>query len=357
MTSEETIFLDKYNDLFVAENAKRVALIYLDEDYIPELLILKDGEYRVYSFDGYEVKQAVMPNPAIRANSHGPVHNFEESGRQTFFWFEYVPYGGLIRVHGGDAKERHDYYLKYVNGLFELELEAKSTDYTWHTYDAEKEIENDVFSGRLSDLGYDELIPCSYLYEDVEAAYENIDAASDVETVLSDFASGRVDALDCIEERGKLSEDSFVMRSFDDYYDDITEGEEVWGSVEYVDFDNDGDEELIMRGYAGACLFFDVIGDTVYKVLETGSATDAAHIAVIEGKRVVVRTDLTYVGRQHYRIMEFDSCCCLTDWCHLYTEYDGTEYTDEDVFMYRNNKVSMEEFETVLKNINFSASR
>lgn len=63
---------------------------------------------------------------------------------------------------------------------------------------------------------------------------------------------------------------------------------------------------LIIHGYAGACLFFDVIGDTVYKVLETGSTTDVASIAEMNGKRVVVRTDLSHAGRKSYRIMEFD---------------------------------------------------
>lgn len=351
ISEKEMVFLDKYNDLAVRENDKRVALIYLDEDSIPELLVLKDGEYRVYSFDGYEIKQAVMSNTEIKANSYGPIHNFEESRYQTFYWFEYVPYKGLIRVHGGDDQERHDYYLKYTDGLFETELEAKSIDYAWHTYNAEKEIENDVFLSQLSDLGYDKLIPCSYLYENVEAAYENIGATSDTKIMLNDFVSGKIDALDYVKEMGDVPEKSFVMRSYEDFFDDITEGEEAWGSAEYMDFDNDGEEELIIHGYAGACLFFDVIGDTVYKVLKTGSTTDVAYIAVFKGKRVIVRTDLTHAGRQSYRIMEFDSCCCLTDWFRLYAEYDGTEYSDEDMFMYRNNEISMDEFETVLNNI------
>lgn len=176
---EVKIFLDKYNKVMVQEDAKRAALIYLDEDSIPELLILKDGEYKLFSLDGSEVKALVMPDGEMKANAYGPVHDFEESEYLTFFWFEYVPYEGLIRVHGGNNQERHDYYLKYTDGLFSVELETKSVDFTWYTYDAEKEITNEEFLSRLSILGYDKLIPCGYLYENATTAYENLSAESD----------------------------------------------------------------------------------------------------------------------------------------------------------------------------------
>lgn len=352
VVGEETAFLDKYNDFTVKENAKRAALIYVDDDSIPELLILKNGEYKLYWLDGSEVRAAAMPDLEIKANAYGLKHDPEDSEQQTFYRFEYVPYKGLIRVHGGDNQERHDYYLRYTNGLFETELEAKSMDYTWHTYDAEKEIANEEFLSQLADLGYDELIPCGYLYENVAAAYENMGAASDTKKVLDDFVSGKINALDYVEEISDIPEDNFVMTSYEDFYDDITAGEgDIWGSLEYIDFDNDGEDELIIHGYAGACLFFDVIGDAVYKVLETGSTTDVASVAEIEGKRVIERTDLTHAGRKSYRIMKYDSCCCLIDCFHLYVEYEDSDYSDDDVFQYRNKEISMEEFETILNSI------
>ena len=46
-SKEEITFLDKYNEIFLKENAKRAAMIYLDEDSIPELLLLKNGEYQL----------------------------------------------------------------------------------------------------------------------------------------------------------------------------------------------------------------------------------------------------------------------------------------------------------------------
>lgn len=346
VSQEAIAFLEKYNDFFVAENAQRASLLYLDEDSIPELLLLKDGEYRLYFFDGSEVKAIDMPNAEIIASAYGPQYDFQEQEYETFYWFEYVPYKGLIRVHNGADGERHDYYLKYVNGSFITELGTESSNYTWHTFDAENEIENDGFLIQLSDLGYDQLIPCNYLYDNVAVAYENIGAVSDTKKVLDDFVNGKVDALDYVTEISDIPEDSFVMKSYKDYFDEITAGEDFWGSEEYVDFDNDGEDELIIHGYAGSCLFFDVIGDTVYKVLRTSSTTDVAYVAEFNGKRVVVRTDLTHRGRQSYRIMEFDPCCGLVDWINLYAEYEGSDY-----FEYRNNEITRDEFEDIVNSI------
>lgn len=354
ISEEKQSYLDKYNDIFTVEDAKRAALFYLDEDSVPELLLLKNGEYRLYTFDGSEVKVIDMPDTEIKANAYGLQHEFQKSDYPSFYWFEYVPYKGLIRVHSSIEEERHDYYLRYADGLFSKELEAKSVDYKWYTYDAEEEIRNEDFLAGLSDLGYDKLIPCEYLYDNMADAYENIDISSDNRKVLDDFVSGKIDALDYVEEIGDIPEEGFVMRSYEDYFEYITAGDEFWieaSEIEYIDFDNDGEDEMIIHGYAGACLFFDVIGDTVYKVLHTGSTTDVASVALIKGKKVIERTDLTHTGRKYYWVMEFDACCCLVDWFNLHASYDGQKYSEEDEFMYREREISMEEFEKIRDSI------
>lgn len=355
VSEKELEFLNKYNDIFISENAKRTALIYLDADSIPELLILKNGEYRLYTFDGSEVKAIAMPDTEIKANAYGYQHNFEDWEYQTFYWFEYVPYKGLIRVHSGADEERDDYYLKYADGLLATELEVRSDNLDlWITCDAEGEITNEDFLSRLSDLGYDQLIPCGYFYETVSTAYENIDAVPNTKKVLDDFVNGKVDALDHVEETGDIPEESFVMRRYEDYFEHMTGGDEAWieaVKTEYADFDNDGEDELVMHGFAGACLVFDCIGDTVYKVLETGTTTDVASVAVFHGEKVIKRTDLGHVERKYYWIMKFDSCCCLIDWFSLYATYEGTKYSKDDEFMYREREISMEQFEEIVNGI------
>ena len=105
-----------------------------------------------------------------------------------------------------------------------------------------------------------------------------------------------------MEAFSDIPEDGFAMRNYEDFYDDITAGErDIWGSLEYTDFDNDGEDELIIHGYTGSCLFFDTIGDIVYKVLRTGSTSDMASVAVIQGEKVIERADFLFVGdiKQH----------------------------------------------------------
>lgn len=356
-SQKETSFLDTYQILFEKENAQRAALIYLDDDPIPELLLLKNGEYRLYTIEDSQVKDIAMPNAEVKANAYGQQHNFEETEYQTFYWFEYVPYQGLIRVHGGDG-DRDDQYLRYSDGSLSVELEVKTVGAiwrtAWHTYDREGEIPNEEFLNQISVLGYDKLIPCSYLYDDIEAAYENMDATSDTGQVLGDFVSGTINALDHVEGESDIPEDSFVMISYEDYIEYMTAGDEAWIDairVEYIDFDNDGEDELFIKGYAGSCIYFDVIGDTVYKVLDTSSTTDVSYVAEFQGKRVIARADLGHREREVYWIMEFDPCCCLIDWFCLSASYEGSTYTEEDEFSYREREISMYEFEELVDSI------
>lgn len=342
-------FLGAYNQVFAGMQGGRAALIYLDGDCVPELLILKDGEYQMYFFDGSGAKRIPLPGEGMRANAYGKryaIESSEDSGT-IFYWFEYVPGKGLVRVHGGDDGKRRDYYLVYRNGAFDMELAANDEGYVWNTYDAEGEIANEAFSNRLAELEYDRLVCCTYLYEDVETAYENMGRMPDAGRVLEDFVSGKADAVECVESRCEVPEQGFWGRDFAEISEEATAGEPWWEGVEYVDFDNDGEEELIMHGYAGARLYFDAVGDRIVKILETAFTTDVSYVAEMDGKRVVVRTDLTHGGRQCYWVMTYDGCGCLTDWFRLSAEYEGAEYGAGDRYEYRGRAISMEEFEAI----------
>lgn len=337
-----------YQNLLLKEDVKRMALLYLDEDIIPELLVLQGGEYRLYTFDGFQITEIAMPDTGIKARAYVPKHALEHSaGDLAFYWFEYVPYQGLIRVHSGDEGERCDYYLSYENGSFNLELEAKFIDYIWHTYDAQQDIENEAFLSSLSDLGYDQLIPCGFLYDNIEEACQNIDRTSSNREVLDDFINGKIDALYEVEEITDNPEDGFIMRSYVDIYMDFIR-KDFMGRVQYVDFDNDGEEELIMCDYMGNSIFLDVIGNTVYNVMEAYGTADQSHVAEMDGKRVIVSADVSHGGRKDYIIKQYDSCGCLVDFFRLFASYDGKDhYSAEDEFEYREQPITMEEFEEI----------
>lgn len=348
---EEEEILEKYADLAEQENAERMAFVYFDEDDIPELVMLKDGEYRLFTYAGAEINEIVMPKADIKANIYGMRHEVENTEKPVFNWFEYVPYQGLMRVHTGNEDERSDYYLRYADGELSLELKTASKDYRWHAYDAENGISNDKFREYLTELGYDELIPCGYFYEDVEGAYENMAKVSDTTQIWNEFVTGKRDAVEYVEGVGDIPEECFVTRSFDEIYKDITCEEDWWGKEEYIDFDNDGQDELVLHGYAGARMFFDVIGETVYVLLYTSSTTDNASVAQMYGNNVVVRTDLLHAGRKVYSIMKYDACGCLVDYFSFSASYEGKNYTENDLFMYNDRMISMEEYNTLVDSI------
>lgn len=363
---ETSSFLECYRRFCEEENAEQIALLYLDDDAVPELLIRGEQEYELYCCDGSEVERIAMPEAEIKANTYGPKHRIEELGRQTPYWFEYVPRQGLLRVHGGEGMERHDYYLRYAEGKLSKELESESGDYGWLTYEADEEISSEEFRSLLSERGYDRLAPCAYLYDSVEAAYQslheenlNYDITDDKGTVkkdsraaLEDFVNGRADAL-CYEDGSGTSTAAgeFFWRNYEEIYASITCGETWWGSLKYVDFDNDGQEELVLGGYTGSRMFFDVIGDTVYEVLRTGSTTDNGCVAERNGRYVIERTDLLHTGRMYYWVTEYDSCCCVVDWFSLRANFEGDRYAEGDEFAYRGREITMEEFEEIVDSI------
>lgn len=296
--------------------------LILDEDTMPELLVLQSGEYRLYMFDDSQIAEIDMPDAEIRAKAYAPKHVLEDfSGDLAFYWFEYVPYQGLIRVHGSENGERCDHYLSYENGSLTLELEAKFTDYIWHTYSTQEEIANEEFLSRLSDRGYDQLIPCGFLYDNIEDACENIGRVSDSREVLDDFINGKIDALYQVQKARDIPEEGFAMRSYIDLYMDFTMGNSI---------------------------FLDVIGNTVYNVMEAYGTANQSYTAEMDGKRVVVSADVSHVGRKYYFIKQYDACGCLVDFYRLSASYDGkSHYSAEDEFKYREQPVTMEEFEEI----------
>lgn len=349
----DTAFLEEYNRILAGTPGGRAALVCLDNDSLPELVILKDGEYQIYFFDGAEAKKISMPNVGMKANAYGTRFVIEgaEGGELTFFWFEYAPRKGLVRIHDGDAVKRRDYYLSYEGGTLKVELETDDEGGTWNTYDAEGKITNEEFSERLAEMGYDGLICCAYLYGDIETAYEHIGRESDAYKIMENFVSGETAAVEYVENRCDIPEKGFAGRSFAEINEELTAGEAWWEGLEYVDFDNDGEDELILHGYAGARLYFDVIGNRVYKILGTGATTDVSFAAEMEEKQVIVRTDLAHGGRQCYWGMTYDGCGCLTDWFKLCAVYEDEEYGAEDRFEYRDCEISMEEYEAIRDSI------
>lgn len=92
----------------------------------------------------------------------------------------------------------------------------------------------------------------------------------------------------------------------------------------------------------------DVIGNTVYNVMEAYGTANRADVAEMEGKRVIVSADVSHGGRKCYLVRQYDACGCLVDFFRLFAFYEGKDhYSAEDEFEYREQPITMEEFEEI----------
>ena len=97
----------------------------------------------------------------------------------------------------------------------------------------------------------------------------------------------------------------FVMKSYKEYYEYITAGEEHWGSLDYIDFDNDGEDEQSLNGpYGGMCL--DIQGDCV-RIMAHGQGTAIVlDYVLVDDIYWIVYKDTTHSGRQHYHFIRYN---------------------------------------------------
>lgn len=132
--------------------------------------------------------------------------------------------------------------------------------------------------------------------------------------------------------------------------------EEDWSSYsvgERIDLDNDGENELILDGPYGG-MYIDARAGKVY-VLAAGegtarvlSYTDYDHATWI------VHSDTTHAGRQTYWLTKYDGDGNIADEFKLGAEYwysPDDKYDENSDFTYRDAKISMEEYETLLSEI------
>lgn len=68
--------------------------------------------------------------------------------------------------------------------------------------------------------------PAAIYFDSIETACENIGLEADTGRVLQDFVDGERDALNHVERISDIPEEGFAVRSYRDYYEYITAGEE-----------------------------------------------------------------------------------------------------------------------------------
>ena len=160
--------------------------------------------------------------------------------------------------------------------------------------------------------------------------------------------------------------DAFLAGEISAIYDDAREsyinfdqlpvGEEDWISYsvgERIDLDNDGENELILDGPYGG-MYIDARDGKVY-VLAAGEGTAGVlSYTDYDNATWIVHRDTSHMGRQIYWLTRYDGDGNIADEFQLGAEYwdsPDDKYDENSDFTYRDAKISMEEYETLLSEI------
>lgn len=120
-----------------------------------------------------------------------------------------------------------------------------------------------------------------------------------------------------------------------------------------IDLDNDGEREQLMDGpYGGA--YFDARDGKVYILAEGWGTAGLLSYTHYDNAVWIVHSDVMHAGRQIYWLTKYDGDGKVADEFKLSAEYwdspTGT-YDENSVFTYREEEISMEEYETLWEEI------
>lgn len=140
------------------------------------------------------------------------------------------------------------------------------------------------------------------------------------------------------------------------YFDQLPIDEEDWSSYsvgERIDLDNDGENELILDGPYGG-IYIDARDGKIY-VLAAGEGTAGVlSYTDYDNATWIVHSDTTHAGRQTYWLTRYDGDGNIVDEFQLgaaYWDSPDDKYDANSDFIYRDAKISMEEYETLLSEI------
>ncbi len=164
------------------------------------------------------------------------------------------------------------------------------------------------------------------------------------EELLDAFLAGEIPAFyDDGDEKGFL-------------FDQLSHDEDEWDchSVgERIDLDNDGENEQIVNGPYGG-LYFDARDGKVYVLAEGEGTARELSYAVYDHATWIVHSDTSHVGRQTYWLTRYEGGENIADEFKLGAEYwesaDDT-YDENSDFTYRDEEISMEEYEELIEEI------
>lgn len=160
--------------------------------------------------------------------------------------------------------------------------------------------------------------------------------------------------------------DAFLASEIPAIYDDGEEGgilfdqlphdEDEWDCYsvgERIDLDNDGENEQIVNGPYGG-MYFDARDGKVYVLAEGEGTAGVLSYAVYDHATWIVHSDTWHVGRQIYWLTRYEGGDNIVDEFKLGAEYwesTDDQYDESSDFTYRDEKISMGEYEELIKEI------
>lgn len=165
---------------------------------------------------------------------------------------------------------------------------------------------------------------------------------SDAERLLDAFLAGEIPAI-------RDSEEEFM-------FDQLPFEEEDWERYsvgERIDLDNDGENEQILEGPYGG-IYLDARDGKVYVLAEGDGTASVLFYTNYDNATWIVHCDITHVGRQTFWMTRYDGEGNIADKFRLEAQYwdspDGT-YDENSDFTYREEKITMREYEALRKEI------
>lgn len=174
----------------------------------------------------------------------------------------------------------------------------------------------------------------------------------------------------CIMSEPEELLDAFLASEIEAFYDNRTDtilmsellsyslkvdGEDyfIYSVGERVDLDNDGENELIINGPYGG-IYIDARDGKVYILAAGEGTTGLLSYTYYDNAVWIVHSDVLHAGRKMHWLTKYDGEGNIIDAFLLSAEYwdsPNDSYDENSIFTYRDEKISMTEYEELRKEI------
>lgn len=322
-------YLTLYQKQYEEDQGICVNLIYVDEDDIPEMLYVKGREYKLFTIQDDQLVEL-----ELEANTSGRMRE-----TRVLYGFEYIPFRNTIRTQSTDTNRDtmaiHYYALK--NGQLKEECTTSRTvENPWLVIVDGKESDQETFLNRYEERQYENLVVCDVMHENVSEAFLHLQG-EEVTIGFDDFIAGNVDAYIGVDRDTDLPLKANYLKYYE--YDD----EETRDC--YLDYDEDGIDELYITNMYGSVYLFEEYLHSVQRIYAATSTIDNVSFTKFKDGIYILSTDLMHGGREYWSGWRYDTNGVIIDYFTLTVDYEGSYYDESSEFYYCKKKISMQEYE------------